>query len=235
MRVSQEVDFPETIQTMILTVSVLALRGVEKYWMEREGISLKEGFVKSLNNRFSKESREFFGNSKCLAPRHAQNHPDPEDSLQKLHSLLNFYGAPQTSSYTGKSGKVYSQTSEPLLDRDRCLEQWPFLHDELKVQAECFPGCTLLSVYPKLLEQSVRFPDMLKLVEVVLSWFVGTASVERSFSSLKRVKSRLRSLISPENMECYVMWHINKMEANDQILNEIIDTWYKQKPRNIVL
>ena len=44
------------------------------------------------------------------------------------------------------------------------------------------------------------FPEMLKLLDILLSLPVGTASVERSFSQMKLVKTRLRNRITDDNL-----------------------------------
>ena len=44
------------------------------------------------------------------------------------------------------------------------------------------------------------FPEMFKLIKILLALPVGTATVERSFSQMKLIKSRLRSRISDINL-----------------------------------
>ena len=49
-------------------------------------------------------------------------------------------------------------------------------------------------------EYTSIFPEMFKLLNILPSLPVGTATVERSFSKMKLIKTRLRSRISDHNL-----------------------------------
>ena len=60
---------------------------------------------------------------------------------------------------------------------------------------------------------------------------VGTASVERSFSQMKLIKTRLRSCLSDLNLE-----HLMKIAIEGPQLTEVdFDAIFKQKNRRILL
>ena len=44
------------------------------------------------------------------------------------------------------------------------------------------------------------FPEMFKLLNIIMALFVGTATVERTFSQLKIIKTRLHNRISDVNL-----------------------------------
>ena len=44
------------------------------------------------------------------------------------------------------------------------------------------------------------FPNIFKLLDILLTLSVGTATVERSFSQMKMVKTRLRSRLNDVNL-----------------------------------
>ena len=41
-----------------------------------------------------------------------------------------------------------------------------------------------------------RFPETFKLIQILLTFTVGTATVERSFSQMKMIKTRLRNRLA---------------------------------------
>ena len=45
------------------------------------------------------------------------------------------------------------------------------------------------------------FPEMFKLINIMLTLPVGTATVERSFSQMKMIKTRLRNRLNDTNLK----------------------------------
>ena len=78
------------------------------------------------------------------------------------------------------------------------------------------------------------FPETWKLLNIMLALPVSTASVERSFSQMKLIKTRLRNRLSDMNLEHLMKIAIEGPPLTDVDFSEILDI-FKQKNRHISL
>ena len=79
------------------------------------------------------------------------------------------------------------------------------------------------------------FPNLNRLAKICLSIPVGTASVERSFSQMKMIKTRLRNRIGESSLSSLMKIAIELPEKlSDNDLENIIDVW-NRKPRRIAV
>ena len=78
------------------------------------------------------------------------------------------------------------------------------------------------------------FPETWKLLNIMLALPVSTASVERSFSQMKLIKTRLRSRLSDMNLEHLMKIAIEGPPLTDVDFSEILDI-FKLKNRHISL
>ena len=78
------------------------------------------------------------------------------------------------------------------------------------------------------------FPEIFKLLNILLTLPVGTATVERSFSQMKLIKTRLRSRISDVNLARLMRITIEGPELTSIDFNEILDV-FKEKNDRIML
>ena len=78
------------------------------------------------------------------------------------------------------------------------------------------------------------FPEMFKLLDILLTLPVGTASVERSFSQMKLVKTRLRNRITDDNLARLMHIAIEGPEFTVVDFDKILDI-FKEKNRRIIL
>ena len=77
-------------------------------------------------------------------------------------------------------------------------------------------------------------PGLNTLAKVCLTIPVGTASVERSFSQMKMIKTRLRNRLGEANLSHLMKIAIESPETlSDVELEQIVDIW-NRKPRRIV-
>ena len=84
-------------------------------------------------------------------------------------------------------------------------------------------------------EQLKEFPNLSILANVCLTIPVGTASVERSFSHMKMVKSRLRNRLGEANLSYLMKIALEFPEAlSDKKLEQIVTVWTR-KPRRIAV
>ncbi len=100
----------------------------------------------------------------------------------------------------------------------------------------------LQQVFSTLLTSSTTkttFPNLAKLVAILIVLPVTTATVERSFSSMKLIKTRLRNRMG-ENTLDYAMYAMRISiegpgQLSDETLEEIIDYYKLLKKRRIIL
>ena len=77
----------------------------------------------------------------------------------------------------------------------------------------------------------IMCPGLSTLANVCLT--IRTASVERSFSQMKMIKTRLRSRLGEDNLSHLMKITIESPEIlSDEELEEIVDVW-NRKPRRI--
>ena len=75
---------------------------------------------------------------------------------------------------------------------------------------------------------------MIKLLNIMLTLPVGTATVERSFSQMKMIKTRLRNQLSDANLQHLIKVAIEGPELKDVDFNEILEI-FKLKNRRFSL
>ena len=78
------------------------------------------------------------------------------------------------------------------------------------------------------------FPQTFTLLNILLAMPVGTATVERSFSQMKMVKTRLRNRLSDCNLSRLMKIAVEGPELNDVPFEEILAV-FKEKNRRILL
>ena len=92
-------------------------------------------------------------------------------------------------------------TSPPLLDGDELLSEWKIFRLALLVEKKAIMERKGESVSPSMQEildemnkshtSGGIFPETWKLLNITMALPVGTATVERSFSQMKLIKTRL--------------------------------------------
>lgn len=79
---------------------------------------------------------------------------------------------------------------------------------------EASPLSTIHHVYAQLYEAKECFPHLLLALQVAMTIGVTTASAERSFSALRRIKSYLRSTMSQDRLNNVSLLHIERDISN---------------------
>ena len=80
---------------------------------------------------------------------------------------------------------------------------------------------TIAGAIQELLPLKVAFPELLKLLQMSLTLAVSTTQCERSFSSLKRIKSSLRSTMSEDRLNNLAILSIEKTDLNVEIVVDV--------------
>ena len=109
------------------------------------------------------------------------------------------------------------------------------LKTEVKVFHSSFPSKNLQEILAIVEENSGQliFPTFVKMVRIYATLPVTTASVERSFSKLKIIKNRLRSLCGEERLSDLLLLAIEQdIEINH---SEVIQIFQDMAPRRMLL
>ena len=135
----------------------------------------------------------------------------------------------------------YNYTSSPLIDGVEVFTEWRLLKSALAKEVKALVEKKKLTKPPSLQEvkgeiESTNaytdiFPEMFKLLNILLTLPVGTATVEQSFSQMKLVKTFLRNRVSDINLARLMRIAI---EGPDLTAIEILDV-FKEKNRRILL
>ena len=80
---------------------------------------------------------------------------------------------------------------------------------------------------------STELPNLLKLIDLILSISSSTAECERGFSAMKRIKSSERSLLKIKTLDDLMMIHMNSKECSLFDPAPGIETWMTKKQRYI--
>ena len=154
-----------------------------------------QSVIDHINARL--ESSDLISSMSVFDPRHL---PDTEELSsygdQKIKTLLNFYGSPQKVHFEGEDG-----TSQPDIEIEEAGAEWKLFRRVLFVQ---YKTSTLKLVLSKFIEGSdiaTTFPNLAKLAMIVEVLPVTTAVVERTFSSMKIIKTRLRNRMGESTLE----------------------------------
>ena len=173
-----------------------------------------DALVSNINSRFSDSAVILLASSSIFNP---VSFPTDEAALpefgnNELKVLLIFYGKEAQAEFGGKT-----YTSPPLIDSEEILPEWRVFKRAFAKQKKALMKKNQLSKPPTLHEIKMEmescdgyadiFPEIIKLLNILLKLLnillvlaVGTASVERSFSQMKLVKTRLRSRINDHNL-----------------------------------
>ena len=101
-------------------------------------------------------------------------------------------------------------TSEALIDAEETVAEWRTFKKAVVMERDVMMQKKKLTKPPTLQEHKVEimagntyatmFPNIFKLLDILLTLPVGTATVEHSFSQMKMVKTRLRSRLNDVNL-----------------------------------
>jgi hypothetical protein len=84
-------------------------------------------------------------------------------------------------------------------------------------------------------EKSIIYPLVDRLIQLILTLHVSTATTERVFSAMKIVKIRLRNRMEDDFLANYLIVYIEKEIAERFTIDMIIDDFYSMKERRAQL
>ncbi len=128
-----------------------------------------------------------------------------EYGKEELKVLVDFYGKEATVEFEGTT-----YTSLPVVDTEEVMGKWTVFKRAFAKEKKAFMEKNKLTKPPTLQHVKTEmestsaytdiFPEIFKLMNLSLALPVGTASVERSFSKMKLIKTRLCNRISDSTL-----------------------------------
>ena len=154
----------------------------------------------------------------------------PQTPEEAVHSK---YGETNVQELGRHYGQL--QGDSPLIDSEQLMEEWSdlsvymSLHCSSKTMKEMLQilakhGSTLSTVYP----------NFTKLAQVCMTLPISTADCERAFSTMRRIKSRLRSQMSNITLNHCMRVPIEGPPLEDFDFDTSLDTWSKLRNRRIL-
>ena len=156
----------------------------------------------NIENRFAEEGIRLVMAASIFNPAHLPCASDPDFCAygrKEIQLLANFYG------------KEVEITSTPILQADELVSEWPVFPKALLKEKETLMSTKNLKKAPSrgfcnygfFRCHDGIFPQVY-VANIILALPVGTATVERSFSQMKLIKTRPRNRLADENDEdCY--------------------------------
>ncbi len=153
-----------------------------------------DALISNINHRFSDEVVQLVVSASIFNPSLL---PEDENDLPKygidhLKALADFYGKQVEVEFEDKK-----YCSPPIIDRDGLTEEWRVFKraffQEKKVMVQNEKPLTMQAMKKEMESESSYsdiFPETFKLMNIILTIPIGTASVERSFSQMKMIKTR---------------------------------------------
>ena len=127
----------------------------------------------------------------CQLPSTEKELTDLDYGMEKIIILLSLYGGVQKITFHGKE-----RFSAPDVAPEQTGSEWKLFHRIIFVRHR---GSTLQQVLSVLIVAA--FPNLSKLGSILMILPVTTATVERTFSTMKLVKTRLRSRMGEDTLE----------------------------------
>ena len=209
----------------------------------REAVAIPyiNSLLSNINIRFSDTIVKLLTSSSVFNPDLV---PTQEESLaeygkEELQALVDFYGEEAKVEFDGTT-----YISPPLVEREEVLAEWKVFKRAFSREIKEFMKKRKLTKPPSFqvikveMESSEAyadiFPAIFRLMDIILSLPVGTATVERSFSQMKLVKTRLRSRLSDNTLPKLMRIAIEGPELSAVDFNEILAV-FKEKNHRIEL
>ncbi|GMJ08630.1 hypothetical protein like AT1G19260 [Hibiscus trionum] len=83
--------------------------------------------------------------------------------------------------------------------------------------------------------KSFLYPLVDRLIRLILTLLVSTATTKRAFSAMKIAKTSLRNKIEDDFLSDYLIVYIKKEIAEKFTIDSIIDDFYSMKKRRVQL
>lgn len=181
----------------------------------------------NIQNRFS--SQDIVASFSIFDPKMYKKSPSDTYGDEKIKTLLDHYGR----DLPAKTVIGEQFTMPPTIPSDLSIEWKSFrryltkqLKDDLSQQLKELATSDMLQI---------MCPGLSTLAKICMTIPVKTASVERSFSQMKMIKTCLRNRLGEDNLSNLMKIAIESPESlADEDLEQIIDVW-NEKPRRLIV
>lgn len=187
-----------------------ATDNVEDYFRYSLFIPYLDSVIQSIEIRFSQETEDAYALS-IFHPHLITNDEKFSVLRTKIHTISELYGIENLN----VEAETWKEMWVSKLDTD--LEQ--------------------LELVGLIGEHCQFFPNIRKVLKIFLALPPTTTTIERSFSTLRRVKTWLRSTMSEERLSglCMLSVHRELVNKNKNIIIEKSINRFAQKRRNLLL
>ena len=166
-------------------------------------------------------------------PRHLPNKESElgDYGLQELDVILAHYGQVHSVEFNGDSVSI-----TPDITRDDMVSEWRIFKRLLYGQYKSYNAQDMTSSVLASESQCLMFPNIVKILQIYQIIPLTTATVERSFSTLKLVKTNLRSRLK----DCTLDWCMRiAIEGPDSLTDDdieaIISIWKQKNLRRLAV
>ena len=201
-------------------------------FQEKIGTPFVQLLKQNISSRFT--SQDVVSAFSIFEPKKIPNVDSPEFPSygdNEVAILTEHYGQDKSAETT--AGKQYIK--EGLISTETATEWKTYRHylskqtkdsDTIKKQLKDMSSETMMVS---------MFPNLSTLANICLTIPVSTASVERSFSQMKMIKTRLRNRIGETSLSSLMKIAMETpRKLSEEDLENIIEVW-KRKPRRIVV
>ncbi len=198
--------------------------------------------TENIQNRFSDKGVSVIMAMSVFNPASLPQADDPAFRTygqEEITLLASFYGKEAHVEFQSESFQF-----PPVIDQDGLLSEWPVFRRALLHERQIFMSSEKLTKSPTFQQvfQGIQkadayggiFPEMFKLINIMLTLPVGTATVERSFSQMKMIKTRLRNRLNDTNLKRLMRIAIEGPELKFVDFDQILDV-FTEKNRRISL
>jgi len=196
---------------------------------KKMGNDFIEHCLRSLDERFNAKAQEIIENLSILSSPSTQS---PEELIN--NPLIKKYTSSTTCIHKGVDGKIYERTDKPLLNLQD-LKNDVYAFHEIVENISSIPS--ILSTLAK--HGSEQCPEWFRLYQILGTFAVGSNEAERTFSTLRRIKSWLRNRLSDTTVEMLLKLSSLDIQLTDEGMDFIIQDFIKNpgraKSRNITL
>ena len=221
--------------------TVSAISSVDSF---RNTIALPyiDALIENIESRFSEKEVSLLVAMSIFNPAQLPDSTQASFNLygnKEVRSLAGFYGEDVEVELCGATFK-----SPKVLDGEGLISEWPVFRRALLKEKQAFMSAKNLTKSPtfqQLFEEMHSseayvgiFPETYTLINIMMTLPVGTATVERSFSQMKMIKTRLRNRLSDENLARLMRIAIEGPEPEFVDFDAILDI-FKQSNQRITL
>jgi len=162
----------------------------------------------------------------------------PEYGNSELDALLLHYGTEAWADMCDEEDFVVLGCSRPLVNADRCRQDWNSFRRVLFTGRRDgkFKDLVSFLTWYENGDLPQYYDGLTTLLRIAVVLPVSTSSVERSFSAMKIIKSRMRNRLGEDALEALMISSVEgPSELSEAQLTGVIDAFKAMKPRRIAL